>query len=669
MLRAQDLAPEASVDSTWHEYAASLPKTTRDLARPVAANLKETAGQLEKAFAKRAFQNDRVAAAEAITVVKELVGIQIQVDAALDSLIALRTGLAAIRPDGAQRASIQNYLRITSQTIDLAGRLRYQLHTAIESAAYVSARDEKQRVALLDFLIEKKVSVAADVMIVLLFDPAPGEPGFAAQPETKSKVLELVSASGDIGLIPDLADFINEPQTPPTLVLQAVNAIRYLGVPQTPHPLTPKDVPVPAITAPDLYKRVLAIDPKQLPPEWVAWRKQFLDWLSQRGQHGVLSEDIRLGHLRIQPGDWLLLRNPSPYNRGTDLDPGLFTHVGVVTADIGPDGVRRLVIVDLPERGDRMPATNVEAYVTQSLHYCFVRHPDPRVAARIAEAARQTIGNETEFDLTFQTKRVAAYRGKSLKGARISTYCAGFLLLCAQDSGAPIEDFFPVRERVAGGPTAENMARLGLSIGDEFVSPTGALFSSKLKFLGQLPPLYDPGREVREAIYDDFSACLRSENLIPSPTLWQSMRGKLADVSKSNPWLARALASRSNVSPHMDLAAAAKAAVVVETLDEIATTARNDFEDAWEAIQDFVTPPNNVVTPPAPAPGLAPAAPMEDPRVTARRKELLTRHQQIADDYRASKASPYDVRLELVRYYSEAGRRKVRERFFPEAKP
>ena len=34
--------------------------------------------------------------------------------------------------------------------------------------------------------------------------------------------------------------------------------------------------------------------------------------------------------------------------------PGLFTHVGVVAAERGTDGVRRFVIVDLPEREQRI---------------------------------------------------------------------------------------------------------------------------------------------------------------------------------------------------------------------------------------------------------------------------------------------------------------------------
>ncbi len=48
---------------------------------------------------------------------------------------------------------------------------------------------------------------------------------------------------------------------------------------------------------------------------------------------GLTEETYRLGPFEVQPGDWLLMRNPSPYNLFTDLSPGLFTHVGVVTLE------------------------------------------------------------------------------------------------------------------------------------------------------------------------------------------------------------------------------------------------------------------------------------------------------------------------------------------------
>ena len=100
------------------------------------------------------------------------------------------------------------------------------------------------------------------------------------------------------------------------------------------------------------------------------------------------------------------MRNPSPYNLFTDLSPGLFTHVGVVAAETGKDGIRRLVLVDLPERGTTMPATNVDAFVNRSLHYMFLRHPDPAVAKKMGDTAAAVIGAPTEFDLNFRTDHV-----------------------------------------------------------------------------------------------------------------------------------------------------------------------------------------------------------------------------------------------------------------------
>jgi hypothetical protein len=60
-----------------------------------------------------------------------------------------------------------------------------------------------------------------------------------------------------------------------------------------------------------------------------------------------------------------------------------------------------------------------------------------------------------------------------------------------------------------------------------------------------------------------------SHPLTPSPDLWQALRQQLASAAKHSPWLARALARASNVSERMDLEAAAKAATVIEVLDQI----------------------------------------------------------------------------------------------------
>ena len=109
--------------------------------------------------------------------------------------------------------------------------------------------------------------------------------------------------------------------------------------------------------------------------------------LRNRVARGVTGDSLRVGEIEVRPGDWFLMRNPSPFNMFTDLAPGLFTHVGVVTALTDSKGVRRIVVTDLPERGDRVPATNVDAYVGSPLHYFFLRHERDEVNRKIAEAA------------------------------------------------------------------------------------------------------------------------------------------------------------------------------------------------------------------------------------------------------------------------------------------
>jgi len=260
------------------------------------------------------------------------------------------------------------------------------------------------------------------------------------------------------------------------------------------------------------------------------------------------------------------------------------------------------------------------------------------------------IGNECQFDLTFQTRRVEALRGKPLKGQRIHTYCAGFLLVCAGQTGLGREEFFPIPERAAGGKTLANLRRLGLSIGDDFISPTGALFSPHLEIVGRREPMYDPGREVQEAIYDHFADSMAHKTLTPSPDAYQLLREKLAGLANRLPWLARAMARAHDVSEHMDLEAAARAAAVVETLDEIAERNLNAFAEARAAIL---------------------AGPMNEEARKQYTQDALNlieayrrRHAELWQRWRAGQVSQRAVREALVRFYAQRGRSELDERFF-----
>lgn len=579
-----------------------------------------------------------------------------RVDRALNQTMNLRTGLAAL-DSSVQHDSIRHFLTTTSGLIDLSGRLRYLLFDALNYAAEEGSELPAARDAFLDVLTTHRSSIGATVAVgALLFDPVSSDPAERIEPmpaSVKRKVLNLVAVSGAMDLLPQLAAFARDSRTPPSLLLETAETIRAIGLPQDVRPGQDPEVPKPAITASELHTLLARVDPE----EWRASDKprveEMLAYLDERAKKGLTEDRLRLGRFDVQPGDWLLMRNPSPYNLFTDLSPGLFTHVGVVAAETGPDGIRRLVLVDLPERGTRMPATNVDAFVARSLHYVFLRHPDRAVAQKMGETAAELIDAPTEFDLNFRTDRVTSLKGQSLKGKKIHAYCAGFLLLCAQTTGLPREDFFPIAEGPAGGKTRENLAKIGITFGDNFISPTGALFSTKMQIVGRREPMYDSQREVEEAIYDYFAESLKTKTLSATPDLFQSMELKLAEASKTNPLLAKAMASAAHVDQDLDLVSAAKTEAVVEDLDRIAYGNSREYLLVRRAI---IEGPN-----PAPVPG-------QTAEQTAQLVELRKKFSDLADQWDNEKISPRNLRIALVRHYIQHGKDELDKQFFSDEK-
>ncbi|MCC7083816.1 MAG: hypothetical protein IT427_02285 [Pirellulales bacterium] len=589
---------------------------------------------------------------EQIGIVGRLHDVKSSIDRQLDNVLALRVEFSALVADQQRHEALRRYLQTANTLIDLSGRLRFLLVDGVEDAAFRTAQQPIFRGRLIDLLAEKQSSVGAQEMSMALFDPpasVPDAPPPLTPPE-KFELIKIIVASGNFEFVDDLASFLLNTKTPPPLALAAAQAIRELGLPQDPRPGQAESLPKPAITAQQMRDHLQQIDPTRLSLSERARLDELLGWLANRIKHGLNGDSFRLGSFRVRPGDWLLMRNPSPYNLFTDLSPGLFTHVGVVALEAGSDGKQRMVIVDLPERGTTMPATNVEAFLDRTLHYVFLRHPDSAVGQTMGETATAFIGNPTEFDLNFRTDRVAAIKGKSLRGEKIHTYCAGFLLLCSQETGRPRETFFPITETTAAGQTKSNLAKLGLSLGEGFISPTGALFAPQLELVGRSEPMYDPGREVEEAIFDHFAGCMEHNELQPSPNAFQSLRLKMAEASKNNPLLAKALAASASVSEDMDLVSAAKAAAVVETLDEIAYGASGEFLRAREAIVEGI--PTEVGERSA-------SATQREATV-----QLRNRHADLVARWENRQLSPRRLRIELVKYYIERGKTQIDERFF-----
>ncbi|HWC90312.1 MAG TPA: hypothetical protein VG433_11665 [Pirellulales bacterium] len=614
--------------------------------------------------------------ATALGILRQLLATKTRVDQMLDRALQQRAEFALLDA-GIQRACIRSYLRVDSKLIDLSGRLRYLLADMLfEIAGDVT--DPALRGQWLALLSEFRSSIGATAVSAWLAATPPAVPA-AAQTEPSQPrgfgrrfgrrqdsapppapvpalpavdntialgVLRLIAASGEASLLPRVAEFVRQPQLSPELVLAAAETIKAVGLPQNVRPGTPTGVPSPAITATELYDRLAQLDGSRLDPTLAARRAEIMNWLDTRRRSGLTEDSYTLGTFQVQSGDWLLMRNPSPYNLFTDLSPGLFTHVGVVTTEQGADGIRRMVLVDLQEHG-RMSTVNIEIFVQRSLHYMFMRHPDPAVARQMAEAARSVIGNETEFDLNFRTERVLELAHQPLAGKKIRTYCAGLLLLCALQTSADRSEFFPVVEYAAGGHTVENLALLGMSVGKDFISPTGALYSSKLLLVGRREPMYEPRRQIEEAVYDDFATGLVDKKLAPAPELFDSLRYKMAQAAHHSPLLAQALASAAGINADADLRAAARAAAVLETLDEVAQRASAEFDAARNAVRREVEE----------LPGLPPAD-------AAAAKRYRERHADLVKLWAADQLSPRDLRIRLVDYYIAQGRREIDRQFF-----
>jgi hypothetical protein len=250
------------------------------------------------------------------------------------------------------------------------------------------------------------------------------------------------------------------------------------------------------------------------------------------------------------------------------------------------------------------------------------------------------IGNPAEFDLNFRTDRVLELAGQPLAGKKIRTYCAGLLLLCGLATDRPREEFFPISESCAEGLTAENLKTLGMSLGENFVSPSGALFSEKMRLIGRKAPTYRPESEVEEAIYDYFANKLTNTPLRVSQDLFQSLRSKVAAAAKQNQLLAQALAKAVNVSTDIDLVAAARAAAVVETLDDVAYGASGQYDDALAAIKGQGS---------------------VDPHQAQRYRQV---HSDLYQRWRQNQIHPRMLRIALVQYYSQSGRQQIDKRFF-----
>ncbi len=629
-----------------------------DLRRSVAGykdvdlkELKQTVQAMDQLAGMASLQVEPAITEETLAILVRMIAAQRQVDAWTAATLEDRRAMAQGSGDVSHRQTLRNYLATAWGLIELSGRLHFHLTEALDSAAYKFAGAAGDRDRLIELVAREKCAAGISVMSVALLDPPANSPN-KAQPlhaAGKANLIELIADSGRLDIVPVLAEFVTTPEATPGQIVAAAEAIRTLGLPQDPRPGQGPEIPAPPITAARLHQVLAQISATALSPEEEKQRLELLAWLKLRDEQGLTDTTYRLGRFDVEPGDWLLMHNPSPYNLLTDLAPGIYTHVGIVALERGTDDKQRMVVVELNERGARVPATNVDAYLPLTLHYTFLRHQNSEVAKIMGETAARMIGQAAEFDLTFRTDRVAEYKGKLL-GQKIKTYCAGLVLLCAQETDRPREEFFPLAENPPNDRVVQNLAKFGIDLGHDFISPTGPLFAEKFKIVGRNESLYDPSREIEEAVFDHFGHLVGEKDLTPSPDLFQSLRQRVAEASKANPLLAKALAAAADVSAEMDLVAGAKAAALIETLDEIAYKASSDFRDALSAMRGGT--PEDLK-----AQGF-------DAEQVRHLLELRTTHADIWNGLESGKMNQFAARSALLEHYIEAGKTRLNARFF-----
>lgn len=616
------------------------------------AAFRAVCAKIAKASASTAYPPETEGSPELLQRVTRLEAQKARVDLLLKRAYEKRVEIAAHDFGAARDRALTNYLQRTLALIDLAGRINADAATLARTAVTKAAAQPAPRAVLLAFYDKNASAHGAIAFAPHLVDPAPNNPNRKAlSAAEKLKVIDLIGRSGRLEAIPLLTEVLNLAEDSPEVLLRAVDAVRALGVPQDPRPGQGADVPEPPVLASEVLELLKFLPPEALSQEQAKHRKALVDEFTALASKGLSKASYRLGSVDVQPGDWILTYNPSPYNLFTNLSPGLYTHVGVVALEAGVDGKRRMVVVEVLEHDKIVLSTNVDAYVDGVTRYALLRSDDAAAAEKMAQVAASIIGNPAEFDLTFQTKNIERYKGQKLKGVKIKSYCAGIPLLCAQETSQPRSYFFPIEEHPAGAYLQENLERLGMSIGEDFVTPTGPLFSANMQLVGWKAPVHDAQKEIEERVFDHFALSLIERPLTPNPDLYQSLRLRMARAAQGNPLLAQAMAAAAGVHADMDLVAGAKAAAVVETLDEIAYTQSGAYRDVFGALGPGT---------PAELARLG-RSPQEIQAITAMRNRVPELWTQVS----TGKMTRGALKAYLVEHYTKTGRTAIDSRFFP----
>jgi hypothetical protein len=585
-----------------------------------------------------------------LTAVLHVLNVESILKKKIDDLYKQRTSFIRIENARNRHRAARGFLECATELIKLSGRIRYYSVDFFSEVGYELEEVPDDYEALIDIYIAHKNSVGAITSLELLAETLRSPSTFQFSDHLKGKILKLARVTRELQLLPTLAEILRQKDVDRELAIFITDTIRHIGLPQFPRPGDAPALSPPAVMGDEILAILLELDTTHLSPVDKERHQQLIDWLAERNRHGIVGDEFQFGGVVIREGDWLLMKNPSPYNRFTDLYPGLFTHAGIITTEIAKDGRRRFVVVDLPEVGNTIPATPVEKFVERTLDFVILRHHDAEALKTMGRVANTIIGNSSKFDLNFRTTEIENLKGQSLQKKRIDGYCAGLLLLCAQETGKSLQEFFPLEEHPAGGNTLLNLAQLDISMPRRFLSPTGPLFSSHVNMVYRCETMYSPRRQIEQAIYDHFAQQMRDGHLTPSLNWYHTLRLNLAQAADNNPALGKALANVVGVNENIDLVAAAKLGAVVESLDAIAKKSSSDYQSVRSAFRLDVLDEIEAG---------AEGDEVFDQIIMRRR-----RHADLFVRWEAGVLTPRKLRMALVDYYIQQGCAQLDDRFF-----
>ena len=310
-------------------------------------------------------------------------------------------------------------------------------------------------------------------------------------------------------------------------------------------------------------------------------------------------------------------------------------------------------------------ASSIDASTTGGLVTSGAGRGSP-LSTACAGARRSASVNDTPSTMIATDPRTAARQGRGLEDPARALLLRGTVEVSGAAPGArpapaaggapplaparrPRDELFPVLEQPAGGHFVTNLHTLGIAIGPHIVSPTGALFYAPMQIAGRGEPRYEPAEEIAQAICDRFVHRLCDVRLVASPAINQTLARHLSQISRSTPWLARALARAHDESTHQDLESAALATAL---FDVVEATARRNATTCLAAVTALQPPSERDP---------------DDAELLPSESRLLSRHQTLFRDWNEGRLNPWQLRSALVEFYIQAGAEQLDQLFFSSA--